>query len=312
MDPNTENIKVNTPHLTIQSKNGSENCIIQAANPNDHVFEVIMDYVNISGFMVKCVETPSIAIYLHSADHCDISYNNIPNVNESYGIVLLNSSNNNIANNSCLNGIDLWWGSSNNIISNNEISNNEYGIYLIASSNNLIYLNNFINNNQCVSPHDSTNIWNSTSPMNYSYNGSQYTNYLGNYWDDYTDTDANGDGIGDTPYPIDSDEDNYPLMERFENYEIGPSLAESPWPMFQHDAQHTGRSPFIGPGIIENPEITRLIGGEDTNYFYTPVIGSDGTLYFVARINGKEGIYAFAPDGTEKWYYPSLLIYTGS
>ncbi|MEA2075108.1 MAG: PKD domain-containing protein [Euryarchaeota archaeon] len=32
----------------------------------------------------------------------------------------------------------------------------------------------------------------------------------------------------------------------------------------------------------------------------------------MARINGKEGIYAFAPDGTEKWYYPSLLIYTGS
>ncbi|MDH5364451.1 MAG: PKD domain-containing protein, partial [Dehalococcoidia bacterium] len=39
---------------------------------------------------------------------------------------------------------------------------------------------------------------------------------------DYAGSDANGDGIGDTPYSIDSDKDNYPLMEPFENYQIGP------------------------------------------------------------------------------------------
>jgi hypothetical protein len=38
----------------------------------------------------------------------------------------------------------------------------------------------------------------------------------GNYWSDYKETDANHDGIGDTPYVIDANNtDNYPLMGTF-------------------------------------------------------------------------------------------------
>jgi len=55
------------------------------------------------------------------------------------------------------------------------------------------------------------------------YKTSQYNfnNYLGNYWDDYIGTDDNDDGIVDQPYSIISGQnDNYPLMEPFENYII--------------------------------------------------------------------------------------------
>ena len=67
-----------------------------------------------------------------------------------------------------------------------------------------------------------TNIWNSTELLTYTYMDIEYTNCLGNYWDDYTGSDSDNDGIGDTPYmtDIDTDRDNYPLMSRFENYII--------------------------------------------------------------------------------------------
>ena len=42
----TENVDVNKDHLTIQSEKGAEKTIVQAANPDDHVFEVTADYVN--------------------------------------------------------------------------------------------------------------------------------------------------------------------------------------------------------------------------------------------------------------------------
>ncbi|HJH25732.1 MAG TPA: hypothetical protein C5S37_02925 [Methanophagales archaeon] len=80
-----------------------------------------------------------------------------------------------------------------------------------------------MNNANNVHSYESTNLWRSDEKIAYTYNETRYTNYLGNYWDDYTGTDADGDGLGDTPYPINSDKDNYPLMEKFEHY-IQPDI----------------------------------------------------------------------------------------
>ena len=52
--------------------------------------------------------------------------------------------------------------------------------------------------------------------------------YLSEFQFKTAPSDADGDGIWDTPYSINSDNDNYPLMEPFENYEVG-SAALTAW-----------------------------------------------------------------------------------
>ncbi len=105
----------------------------------------------------------------------------------------------------------MFFESNNNTIDNNEICNNSYGVCLYQSDWNVFYRNSFFHNDRQVvsdflspfsnksSGYFSLNIWD---------NG-----FEGNYWSDYTGEDQNGDGIGDTPYVIDEDnQDNCPLM----------------------------------------------------------------------------------------------------
>ena len=264
----SENVNMNK-RLTIRSENGSANCIIQAKNPGDHVFEVTADYVNISGFTVidgapgisiidcgnsliinnKILNNTQVGIYLSYSNgnlfqnniirysHAGISLkmsnrnriiNNILSDTSIYGAICLGHQNtNNIIEGNEIFGNErgMWFVKDflgyprDNVVRNNSIFNNVYGFYFDDAVNNTIYLNNFINNDDNVySSYDSINIWNSTEKIIYTYNGSTYMNYTGNYWADYNGIDANGNGIGDTPYSIDSDKDKYPLVETWENY----------------------------------------------------------------------------------------------
>ena len=146
---------------------------------------------------------------------------NITASNSNYGFCLYSSSNNSIINSASSNdvyGMYLMDYSNNNKVMNNNISNNGRGICLWNSSSNRIYHNNFMDNRKEVSDLSSENIWNSTEEINYTYNGSKYTNYLGNYWSAHIGIDADGNGIRDSPYIINSDKDNYPLMQPWQNY----------------------------------------------------------------------------------------------
>jgi len=102
-------------------------------------------------------------------------------------------------------GILLEYCSYDHIEANTIANNSQYGIYLIQTDNCTIYHNNFSNNNQSVFSDPGKfdlilpNFWD---------NGT-----AGNYWSNYNGTDNDGDGIGDTPYVIDeNNQDNYPLM----------------------------------------------------------------------------------------------------
>jgi len=123
------------------------------------------------------------AIWLHQCSGCSIYSSNVSD-NIWGGIALVNSS-----------GCSVY---------ENDINNNgEYGIFLSYTSDNVFYHNNIIDNRRQAWLHDfNNNTWDDGYPSG------------GNYWSDYVGADRASDGIGDTPYVIDSlNKDCYPLMK---------------------------------------------------------------------------------------------------
>lgn len=210
-------------------------------------------------------------IYVYGSQRNSIQYNHAED--NEFGIRLRATSlgfttiENNLTNNYCkLNdhGIYLEQFANNSFISDNHLIDNIiYGIFIDNFNQENILTQNIFLGNSIHARDDGVN-------SDWSYNG------IGNFWDNYTGTDSNDDGIGDTPYIYifggAGSEDPYPIYE--DGDDIPPTIAIlSP----ELDDFFGSESPFFELIIVESyiNSTWYSMNGSVTKFFFS---GSNGVI----------------------------------
>jgi parallel beta-helix repeat protein len=212
----TENITINKS-ISIQ---GVGMPVLISADEFQPVITLEADNVSITGIVIKGGND---GIISGITDGHYIAGNVIKN--NLYGMYLGSweggSDNNtiigNIIRDNEYDGIQMFeGGTGNHFIGNNFDNNTDHDIWFgpFVLGANVVHHNIFFQGGKCVDDTDNTspdfispNLW-------YDYVSEQ-----GNFWGDYTGEDANGDGVGDTPYNIYNssaelaNKDLYPIME---------------------------------------------------------------------------------------------------
>ena len=273
-----------------------------------------------------------LGIYIYMSSNINASGNYI--IDNNQGISIDSSNSNSISLNSITNnnwGISLG-ASSDNDISRNMITNNTIGIYITwyENHNNKFWHNNLIDNSQqCYNQYGySTSVWDDDYPSG------------GNYWSDYTGVDLyNGpyqnetgsDGIGDTPYVIDEqNQDSYPLMQPYQgsirNLNTGQSYSTVQEAI---DNAHEGDALLVLSGIYyEDLTIDKplMLIGEDPNATVIYGSGNREVVIFCASnvsltsftIRGRGGLWGGWTgirilDGLSNiWIHDNIIIYHGA
>ena len=259
-------ISVNTPNITLKGE-GADVVTYQ----DDTVYIVFGDTGDASGCIIegfKIVNTNKGIQVMEPAPNCIIRSCAFELTNPDNGI-LIGAMNTSFMNNVVLNSLPAYgtvqpWAASCILVNNTFIDNPGAAMYLYLTPNSVFARNNFSNNSDIMvydpgegikwylnnfidtsignpwgGPVPAVTYWNSTEQIEYVCpSDGTYTNYLGNYWSDYTTkypgASEDGCGIWDTTYEVPDSlgEDYRPLMDKFENYfeEAEPTPTPTPTP----------------------------------------------------------------------------------
>ena len=258
---------------------------------------------------------------IHLASHSNVIAGNFMSYNEE-GISLAQAHNNTICNNTLTNtdgdGISLVQ-SHNNLVINNNLSSRSYGvnniilsesddniiknntclgngngIVVLDSSNNVIYLNTLGNRDDNGHDNTTNNNWSSTNPVEYTYESVVYTGFAGNCWEGHFSTDADNDGIYDTPYTDIEGEGNatdyYPLVGNW------PPTAEANGP-YQAEGEQNITFDSSGSFDPEEQSLTYFWDFDDgnssteANPVYAYNLSNDERGKFYAYLTVSDGVY---------------------
>src|SRR3989440_11257194 len=180
-------------------------------------------------------------------------------------------------------GLYLYASSRNRVTDNTIDSNINWGIWFSDAKENVIFHNNVVGNNPQVSDNtEGSNIWYDAQTKE------------GNYWADYKGKDADGDHVGDTPYPI-----------------LGPGGMVDPYPFVEKDGWTKKRRATIDhyePAAPRPPRgvtIVALAGGAakamhpDANQPGDLLAGDSRNVTQIALGNDERTVY---------WYTDSFEV----
>jgi parallel beta-helix repeat protein len=191
------------------------NCSISDCYATGNYHGICLTYCSHSLVSMNNVIRNEVGVRLTGGYNCSISGNNASS-NELYGAELTNAYICSVLENSMKfnvrYGISLTETYNCSFFGNDIVGNTLAGVYNSGAINNTFYHNNFIHNGppyskQIETDYYSKNAWDDGYPSG------------GNYWSNYAGVDADNDGIGDTAYTIDANnDDRHPLMGMFSDF----------------------------------------------------------------------------------------------